>query len=154
MLEVQVIGDKALARKLKDFEPKVVKKAIKKGSRAGNKLVLKKARQSAPKLKRSTRNRTAGELRRSIKVQTLKDKKGSYGTRVNIVFKGDRKSNWYYGAWVNYGWKPKARRKDGTYVNGKVVKGTNFMENARTQEGKQALNTALGIIKDEINQGW
>jgi hypothetical protein len=154
MIAMTVSGDKALIKKLAELEPKVAKKAIKKGSRAGNKLILETARQTAPTLKKARKNRNPGDLRKAIKVQALKDKKGSYGTRVNIVFKGSTKSNWYYGAWQNYGWTPKARTKAGTYVNGRPVKGLNFMDKARMARGQQALKQATSIISEEIKGGF
>lgn len=90
-------GDKKLDRMLREFEPKLAKKIIRRTLRKAAKPVLETARQHAPVL--------TGALKRSLKVRAMKRSrrnKNKYGVRVitgDDFFKGEQ----FYGAFIEFG---------------------------------------------------
>ena len=129
-------GDKKLIAKFQSLEKKDAKAAARKGTRAGTKIVTAEAKVLSPvdtgTLKNAIKTRSAGRL-----------KDGAVGTITTIAMKGKTKSNWYYGAFQEYGW---------TTVNGRKIAGKHFMKEAADQKGPQALDAALNVIRTEIEK--
>jgi HK97 gp10 family phage protein len=74
MIDIRVIGDKALQRKLKGLEDKMQKKIVRKALREGGKIVLREAKNRAPK--------DTGSLRASLKLRSLKRSKKRIGVQI------------------------------------------------------------------------
>jgi HK97 gp10 family phage protein len=104
---------------------KATKQGIRKGTRAGAKIVQAKAKELAPKI--------SGRMAKTIKVRALPRSRKWIGTMSRLV--NDR--DVFYGGFVNYGTKRiKARR---------------FLNQAAEQTRKPATNEALRVIQETLN---
>jgi len=116
-------GEEQAITALEDFSKKKLRAAIRKGSRAGCKVIQAQARQTAP-------HRT-GALAAGMKVRALPRSRKYVGTQVTLGV--------YYAAFIEYGLK-----------NRHLV-ARHYMKNAANQEKVSALNTARDVIKQELN---
>lgn len=133
---MKLTGDKELIKKLSSLEKRDAKAAIRKGTRAGSKEITQEAKAMAPV--------ETGKLKQAIKTRAAKRlKRGSVGTVTTVQMQGKTKGNMYYGAFQEYGW---------TAVNGRKIQGKHFLKNAAEKAGPQALNTAVTIMKSEIEK--
>lgn len=90
-----VTGVKELDAILRDLEPKLARKYIRKGMRDGMKLVRDQARADAPV--------RSGTMRKAIKVRAGRSRKrGRIAIEVRVG-EGDFKGDTFYGAFVEYG---------------------------------------------------
>jgi HK97 gp10 family phage protein len=93
-MKVTIRGDRELIKKLGTLRKTQAKKAIRKGSRAGSKIIQAAAKQNVPV--------KSGALKKEIKVRALKRSRRWTGTLVNTrVAEGPT----YYGGFVEYGTK-------------------------------------------------
>jgi HK97 gp10 family phage protein len=113
-------GSEQLIAKLASLKKTVAKRAISKGCRAGSKAIQTAAKRIAP-------HRT-GKLETAIKVRALTRSRVWTGTKVTLVIA--------YGAATEYGTSKET--------------GKHFLEKAAAQAGQQAVDTALDIIKQEV----
>lgn len=123
MIDVQVMGTGQLVAKLDRLAEKDAKAAIRKGTRAGAKVVQKTAVGLAPV--------RSGALKRSIKVRG-KRSKNWIGTACRLV----NDKNIHYGSFVDLGTKS--------------IEGRRFMKAAADQSGQQALDASLSEIANQI----
>lgn len=115
-------GDKRLLDKLNQLKKTDAKAAIRKGTRAGAKIVQARAKQSAP-------IRT-GTLRQSIKVRALPRSRKWTGTMARAQV--------FYGAFLEYGTKH--------------IKARHYMRQATDDTKQQAMTVALDMIRDEVER--
>lgn len=92
-MKISVTGDKELLDKLGKLRKTQVAKAIRKGSRAGSKIVQAKAKENVPVV--------SGALKREIKVRALKRSRRWTGTQVTMRVAGGVP----YGSFVDLGTK-------------------------------------------------
>ena len=126
-LSFSIKGADRVARKFRALEKlakKDQKKCIRKGARAGAKIIQKQAKQNAPKDK--------GELRKSIKVRSLKRSRRWVGARVVTD--------------VRHAWPVEA----GT----EKVEAKKYMEKAQTSKKEQAKKVFEDTILTEIKKIW
>jgi len=126
-MKVTVKGVDKVNKKLDSLKKKVLKKAIRKGSRAGAKIVQSKARDLAPV--------KTGALKKGLKVRALPRSRRYVGTMVRLADTGEV----FYGAFVDLG----------THR----IEARHFLKQAADDEKERAINTALAIIKKVIEQG-
>ena len=105
---------------------KTAKAAIRKGTRAGAKIVQAKAKALAPVV--------TGRMRKTIKVRALPRSRKWVGTICRLVNDGDV----FYGGFVNYGTVR--------------IKPRGFLNDAADDTRKSATNEAIKIIADAINK--
>lgn len=113
-------------RELKQALDKLGKKAntgIRKGSRAGLKLVQSAAKANAPK--------RTGKLRKGLKVRAIpaRGKNKIVGTKIDL-------KDVYYMGFIEYGTK--------------TIDAREFLKKAAEQTGRQALATAIATIKQQL----
>lgn len=130
MSKFTIKGDKELIRKLDKLAKKDIKKAIRKGSRAGAKVVQREAKSIAPK--------DSGQLAKSIKVRSLKRSRSTIGTTASNAFRGTEQ---FYGAFQEYGY---------TSRGGNKIEGKGFMKQASDNVGEKALRVMIDEMKQVI----
>jgi HK97 gp10 family phage protein len=116
-------GDKELRQHLRAMKKKA-NGAIRRGSRAGSKVVKPVAQFSAPFL--------TGKLQQSIKVKALPRSRSYVGTQVTFAFDDGS----FYGGFQEYGTKHN--------------KALHFMQRAFNQSKSRALATFLTTIEENI----
>ena len=129
MIQTSLQGDKELTRKLKDIPDKTVNKGLRKGTRAGAKIVQAAAKGMVPQ--------ATGNLKRNIKVRAMKRKKGRVGARVTIP------PDAFYGTFQEKGWKAR---------NGRRIPGKYFMKTAANQEQSKVFQAITDGIKTAISE--
>ena len=100
-IDIRVLGDQALERKLKRLVPKLQKKILRKAMRKAIRPVLAAAKEKVPV--------DTGALRDSLKIRAIKPRRGRFGVGVvtgKDLFKGDQ----FYGAFVELGTKKQPAR--------------------------------------------
>ena len=127
--KVSIEGFAELQKRLNELPKKLRNGAIRKGTRAGAKILQ-------AKLKEATPVRT-GRAAKAIKVRALKRSRRFVGTTVR--FDKPKDARILYIAVVNYG--SKKRR----------IKPRRFANDATAAASQEAIDTALRIIADEIN---
>ena len=138
--------DKELIRKLERFTRRDAKRAVRRGTRAGAKIVIPRARELAPVLKKRTKRRMPGLLRRAIRVRAAKRSRRYIGAVV-ILGAGFFKGETFYGAFQELGWKTGKRGSE----NRKQIPGKHFMERAAKEKEDEAVRVASEIILKEID---
>jgi HK97 gp10 family phage protein len=129
-------GDDVLLRKLQSLSKKDSKAAVRKGTRAGAKIVQAKAQELAP-------YRT-GKLKRGIKVRAMPRSKKWFGTMVRGTnYKGEE----FYGGFQEYGWRHGPRKLGDAR---KKIEGLHFMQRAAQEAGPRAIEEAKRVIAEEI----
>lgn len=143
---IELVGDRELIRKLRHLETVVARKAIRKGLRAGAKIITAEARRQAPvgesrKLRRAIKTRAAKRSRRYIGVVTQ-------------LGAGDFMGETFYGAFQEFGWhigKRRGGKKTRRQARGRRFrKGVHFIERAAMTHGGKAGFIATATIKREI----
>ena len=159
-------GDKQLIAKLDRLVNKDAKAAIRKGTRAGAKILRPAARRLAPPVKRSRRrspkDRSTGALRRNIKIKALKRSRHYAGVKLTVA-KGFFTGDTFYAGFQEFGWHAgkqtgysKSHRSAAVSARGRTfqgrrwVEGIHFMERAAETHGPAALARATHIIAKEI----
>jgi HK97 gp10 family phage protein len=142
---MMTIGEKEVFEKLKNFVPKLAKKAIRQGLRAAAKLVQKSAKSKAPK--------KSGALQKAIKVRSAKARKGQIGIKVGIGkywFKGDE----FYGGFQEFGWHLGRRksRSRGASDARPFHEGQHFIEGAYADTKEAAKETIIQTIQKGIEE--
>jgi len=125
--KVTLIGEKELLKKLKRIPAKDAKKAIRKGTRAGAKMLV-------PEVKANTPKRT-GLLKKSVKVRSLKKSRVRTGVAVQMG-KGAFVGKTFYGGFAEYG----TTRQDAQ----------EFIKKSVRSKGQQATDHARDVINREI----
>jgi len=120
-MRVTVSGDKELIALLEKTKTTTAKAAIRKGSRAGSKVVLAQAREEVPQ--------RTGQLRSSLKVRALPRSRRFIGTQVQMQV--------HYGSFVELGTKHQ--------------KAWHFLKHATQEVGPEALHIFEGLIREELN---
>lgn len=133
-VDITILGDKKLQRKLKGLTPALQKKALRKALRAGAKIVAATARQMAPK--------RTGAVKRSIKVKAMKRSRGRLGVQV-VTGEGWFIGPEFYAAFVELGHHIGRRGLGGQRTH---VPGSGFLRKA----ARQQRGAALGAIRDEL----
>lgn len=131
---IQLVGDVDLIRKLDRLEARDAKKAVRRGTRAGAKIIKPIVVSMAPK--------KSGILRQAIRVRATKRSRKFIGAVVQMGagwFKGPT----FYGAFQEWGWKSRS---------GREIPGKLFMQRATKYAGRQAAARAVTVIRDEIEQ--
>lgn len=138
---VTVLGVRELAAVLKSIPEKEARGAIRKGTRAGIKVIARVAARRAP--------RRTGALARSLKVRAMKRRRNRTGTVVvagNKTFTGDE----FYGGFHEFGWHIGKRRTNTGTGQRRFREGTHYMENAARDKGRTAGVIAAAIIRSEL----
>jgi HK97 gp10 family phage protein len=138
--KIRFEGDKALIRKLKSFEPKVRNRALRKGLRAGSKVLKAEAVRLAPK--------KTGAVKRNIKVRAGKRSRRGITMEVRIGKEGNYKGDQCYGAFAEFGTKDRRKRSTGQRTG--RVQGLHFMERAYVYKGPTARDAALAEMWREV----
>lgn len=120
---IDLSGDKKLKAKLDKMANKDIKAAIRKGTRAGCKILQLEAKEKAPK--------KTGQLKRNIRVRALPRSRKRFGTQVKLT-------NVPYAGPLEYGTKK--------------LEALEFMHKATEQSKDKAGQEAAQIIKTEILQ--
>lgn len=142
MFSAKVEGTALVVKMLKEYRGKKANGAIRKGSRAGCKIIQARAKRLIPRVKRRDRlgNITQGELRQAVKVRAIKrNRKGWIGSEVIIAgggfsFSGDQ----FYGAFVEFGTRNMQAR--------------HYMKQAADESADAAKAVAIGKIKQEMER--
>lgn len=121
-VKVDVKGLKELRAKLAKLKKTTANKCIRKGTRAGCKIVQQQAKADASK--------KSGALRKAIKVRALPHSRKWVGTKVSLQIP--------YGSFVELG----ARKRN--------IKGRHFLKDAAEQAGERAVKTAMSITAQQI----
>lgn len=134
---VVIFGAQQLDFKLRRLAAKDAKKAIRKGTRAGSKIVTAKAKKLAPV--------ESGLVRRAIRTRALKRSRNTIGT-ITVLGKAFFKGASFYGAFVEFGHKIGSRK----LPTRKEVAGQHFIERAAKQVGRKAGEEAVRVMAREI----
>lgn len=128
MIKVDISNSdlKKIEKKLKEVGGKKAASAIRKGSRAGAKIIASKTKDLVPV--------NTGALKRAIKVRALKRSRTRIGAQVQLS--GSAFSGRFYGGYVEYGTKKH--------------KGAQFMRKASKQAGGKALEESINVIRGEL----
>ena len=125
-MSVTIVGEKELMRVLKNIPKKSAAKGIRKGTRAGAKIIQGRAKSLAP--------RASGSIRRHIKVRAMKRSRKRIGAMIALkVTDGAR-----HGAFVALGTK--------------YMEGREFMRLAVDEKKSAAGREAIRIIKSTIEK--
>lgn len=122
-----IVGMDELLAKLQALKKTEAKKALRKGTRAGAKIVAKAAKQNAP--------HHTGKLEKQVKVRSLTRSRRWTGVNVQLEI--------FYGAFQELGFK---------HTGGKEVAAKHFLLKAATDTREQALSEAMQVIKGEIEK--
>jgi|SRR5579871_6537369 len=128
-------GDKELLRKLESLKNKDAKAAIRKGTRAGAKIVQQRAKDKVAD--------KSGTLRSNIKVRAMPRSKKWTGSKVTINNTGPE----FYAAFVEFGTNERFNKAGKS--SGKIV-ARHYIEKATKEVENQAVDKSLEIIKQEI----
>ncbi len=141
MFNFEVKGVEELKKMLREYRGVKAPNAIKKGSRAGCKIIANVVKGIIPSTIRRDRQGeySIGNLRRAIKVKTIrKSKNGMVGAMVTIG-ESDVKADPFYGAFVEFGTKK--------------MRGRRYLQQAAKEGGPSATRVAIEIIAKELNKG-
>ncbi len=125
---------------LAELEKSVAKKILRKGLRAGAKLVLTEARADAPV--------KSGLLRKNVKIRSAKGKKGTVAINVGVGSK-DFAGETFYGGFVLYGHKVGSRKLGATRAD---VPANNFLGEAFEKTKEAAVDVAIATWGELIQQ--
>ncbi len=150
-LRVTISGTEELTALLKAFPTKIANKAVRKGTRAGVKVIARTAKRFAP--------RRTGRLVRSIKVRAMKRRRGRIGAVV-ITGEGTFKGDTFYGGFLEFGWFAgkrkggrKSRQSSHITLGHRKVEGVHYMERAAKAKARTAGRVASAVIKAELDIG-
>jgi HK97 gp10 family phage protein len=138
-MSFEVSGLKESLEALKGLEPKLSKGIVRKGLRAGAKVVSQATKAAAPEL--------TGTLKKGIKVKAGKRKKGflSYVVGVGKAwFSGPA----FYAAFVAFGHKVGSRKLGGSR---KQIPANDFMTKGYDQSKNAALTAVISTIESGID---
>ena len=136
---LQLVGDRELIRKLEAIEKRHGKSAIRKGLRAGVKILTAEAKRTAP--------RRTGALAKAIKTRAGPRSRSSISVATRLgagFFKGET----FYGGFQEFGWRTGKRGSS----RRRAVPGRHFLEKAAKRVGPAAGKVALERIRFEIEQ--
>ncbi len=142
MFDVKIEGAEAVIKLLRSKSGKEAKAAIRKGTRAGSKIIAARAKALIPEVTRKDRHGvvTSGRLRKAVKVRAMKrSRSGWVGSTVTIDggglgYTGDE----FYGAFVEFGTKRMSARQ--------------YFKKAAEQTREGAIDTARAIIVSELSK--
>jgi len=147
-LTVQTDGFEHIQKLLRQLPPILQKGALRKGIRAGAKIIAEEARRRVPV--------DTGALRKSIKVRaaTRLRKKTAVGVRV-VAGEGDYKGDTFYGSFIEYGyWKQETYRLGSRIYSMKRGKGKStwvppdpFMRGALESKAKNAVIVCAWAVR-------
>jgi HK97 gp10 family phage protein len=140
MSAIRVSGLTEVTQALKELDRKVQKSILRKGLRAGAKVMLSPARAGAP-------DRT-GRIRRNIKVRAGRSSKGRVSISVGVNAR-DFTGPAFYAAFVLLGHKVGSRRLGNKRTS---VPANNFLERAFDQAHQQATDVAVQTMANLIEQ--
>ena len=142
-IDIDMLGDKELARDFAALPFKVQKKLFRKSLRPGAKIVQARAKELVPvktgRLKRSLKIRATRRARRVLGVQVLT------GTREQLGISPDAKG--YYPAALEYGYKT---------ASGKVVPKRSYLRRAADEKKElviRKISTGLSSLVGEAMRG-
>lgn len=158
---VGIEGTDKLVAKLQKFKKSQSRAAIRKALRAGAKATQKVAKGSLPK--------KTGKLRRSLKVRAIKRSRKKLGVTVTTGADGSAfKGKAFYGGFQEFGWKTGKRkhRRSGavpigggqfrTHVGGrrmrKQIPAGNHLRKAAEKSEGQASEAVRRVMQQEINR--
>ena len=138
---VTIAGTRELAAVLKSIPEKEAAKAIRKGTRAGQKAIARVAKRRAPK--------RTGAMARAVKVRAMKRRRHRFG---HVVVVGDKTftGDTFYGGFQEFGWHVGKRRTSNGTGQRRFIEGEHFMERAARDKGKTAGIIATAIIRSEL----
>lgn len=137
---LNVAGLQETKQALEALGIKTEKKIIRKGLRAGAKIVQAACQSEAPKL--------TGFMASKIKVRSGKAGKGKLAVTVGVGAK-DFKGDAFYGAFVEYGHRVGSRRLGDKR---KLVPANNFLERGAQASAQSAIDAATQVWNDEIQK--
>jgi len=138
---LNLIGEKALQRKLAALGRTGANKVLRKALRAGAKVIRTEAQANAPVL--------TGDLRANIRVRAMKRRKQGVGVRV-VVGDGWYQGDQFYGAFLEFGHRVGSRRLGDARA---TVEPKPFMRPAFDQKKDAAISEietvlATGIVEE------
>lgn len=122
-----ITGVEGLQAKLNLLKKSQAKAAIRKGCRAGAKIVQAKAQELAPV--------KTGQLRAAIKVRSIPRSKNWTGVSIRVD-----NSNAFYFSFIEYG------------LTTRKLEGRHFLKDAADQSKDEAISMAIETIKAEIER--
>ncbi len=142
MFSVKIEGGEAVVAMLRKVAGPKAKAAIRKGTRAGAKIVAARAKQLIPAVERKDRygRVTYGNLRKAVKVKAMKrSRSGWIGSTVTVDggglgYTGDE----FYGAFVEFGTKRMSARQ--------------YFKHAAEQTQEAAIDKARAVIVSELTK--
>jgi HK97 gp10 family phage protein len=134
----KVNGQKAISRALKELGPTIGKKPIRKGARAGAKVMAVEVTNRAPVGKTK-------QLRKQVKVRTLKVKRGNILIGATTGGKSLNEGDGFYGQFAEYG------RRPGGWHKGSL-KPRPFIVPAFESVKVRANQVAVDVITTETNK--
>jgi len=141
MANIEIQGTRELAAVLRSIPENEARRAIRRGTRAGQKIIARAAARLAPK--------RTGALALSIRVRAMKRRRSRVGTVVvtgKSLFEGET----YYGGFQEFGWKTGRRRVASRTTSRRTIQGKHFMEGAARSKGKTAGFVAATVIRSEL----
>jgi HK97 gp10 family phage protein len=143
-MDVQVKGLTECLNALKELDSKVQKSILRKGLRAGAKIVLAAAKADAPE--------RTGRLKRNLKVRGGKSGKGKVGLTVGASAK-DFTGPAFYASFLEYGYHTRPRKTSISTASGrKPIEGQHFLLKAYEQTKEDALDAVVQTWTDLIEQ--
>ncbi len=147
-ISITILGTKALAELLLKLPDSIARPAVKKGTRAGQKIIARATKRLAP--------RRTGRLVSSIKVKAMKRRRGRVGAVV-VTGKGFFQGDTFYGAFLEFGWFAgkrrggrKSRQSSHIELGHRKVEGKHFMERAARGKARSAGVVATAVIRKEL----
>jgi HK97 gp10 family phage protein len=153
-IRIKLVGDKELLRKLDRLQKKDARKAIRRGLRAGAKILAVETKRLVPKvtgaIKRAVRVRAGKRSRRYIAVLAMI---GEGWFKGDSFYAAQQEMGWHAGKRTGYSKTYKAGAKAArgrAYMGRRWIEGKHFMERAAQNRGRAAANAALNIIRQEV----
>lgn len=146
-VDISVYGVKEIQQALSNLAHKDAKKAMRKGLKAGAKLIQQQAKANAPQ--------KTGALKRSLKARVGR----SRGDSVVVIVGSGKKwfvGDTFYAAFQEFGWshgkRPSRFKKATEGDTRKEVEGKHFVEQAYDTTKQTALTTAIDATKKAIDE--
>jgi len=146
-ITLELVGAKELQQLLKNFAEKTGKKALRKGCRAGAKIITAACKAAVPK--------RTGLWASQIKTRALvRSRKNKYlvGARTTVGAKGWYQGKAFYAAFAEFGHKRGKRPGGSTPDTRAAVEGKHYMELATHKTANQAGQEVINVAAAEIER--
>jgi HK97 gp10 family phage protein len=139
-ITIDLKGPDAIKRAFAELPPRLARKVIRRGLRAGAKIVRADAQAHAPV--------DTGLTRKAIKVRSGRGRKKGLITMGVVIGQGDYRGETFYGAFQEFGWKAGERGSE----HRRQVEGKHFMGHALAEKEGPAKAAIAEVISDGIER--